>query len=131
MEKMAELPTLKLKVGNHYQNLSLSELYKQWKTDELQPYNFSKAQLTRIKKQFDEFKDQLVKKDSDTCISLIHLPPELSDITTNRETIQPLSDENLDVYTEEDFDTYPIPLSTYYDELLCAVNLLHEQLHQS
>jgi hypothetical protein len=140
---MAEFKTLKLKVGNHYQNLLLGELYKQWKTDELQTYNFSKAQLTRIKKQFEECKDQLTPPNPIPClvpkdtVNIPHdenIPPFFScPPEKDNEFPFPISDENLDVYTDDDF-THPEAIimetsTTYYEELLHTVNVLHQQLN--
>lgn len=133
---MEELKTLKLKVGNHYQHLSLGELYRQWKTNELQTYNFSKAQLTRIKKQFEEFKDQLTSPDPIPCLvpkDIVNTPHDENIPCLTEKDNEICVDENLDVYTDEDF-THPETIitmktsETYYEELLHAVNVLHQQL---
>lgn len=132
---MVELE-IKLKIGSHYKNLSLKSLHEQWKMDGLQSYSFSKAQLTRIKKHFEEFASQL-NPPIQSNTSLLEREPLVTVIRPNSPLEQ--GDEykqlNLDVYKEDDFE---VPIYTrlshtdchqeclnYYQELLSAVQELH------
>ena len=127
---MAELE-IKLKIGSHYQTLSLKSLYEQWKIDGLQSYSFSKAQLTRIKKQFEEFAHQLNPTVQSSSGKVSEIPPAP---TFPNEQCSEYKELNLDVYDETDFIvpcTQVDPISnrlTYYQELLSAVNELHKHL---
>lgn len=122
---MSTVTTIKLKIGDHYQNISLVTLFDQWKRDELQSYGLSKAQLNRVKKIFDEHKQDLIPSPPQPS-----QPPPLPSPSPSQS--QPLSDENLDVYTDEDFDHYKPPSHSYsyYQELLEATEALHQRLRQ-
>lgn len=115
---------IKLKIGSHYQTLSLKSLYEQWKIDGLQSYSFSKAQLTRIKKQFEEFASQLNSTQQ----------PHVDQSSPPIEECSEYKELDLDVYDENDFAVsctpldFPLDRLTYYQELLSAVNELHQHL---
>ena len=127
---------IKLKIGSHYQNLSLKSLHEQWKVDGLQSYSFSKAQLTRIKKHFEEFASQLNPPNHPDTSSLLNCDPPTTILRPDSplEQCDEYKELNLDVYTEDDFE---VPICTqlsyteiyqecpnYYQELLSAVQEL-------
>ena len=110
---------IKLKINDHYETLCLRKLYQQWSEDQLKLYNFSKAQLSRIKQQFEQF----------------HLHDEKNKTLKIEQQIQPSTEQNLsiqsvdvnfnlDVYTESDFDQYTPKFSNkfYYQQLLNKLN---------
>jgi hypothetical protein len=127
---------IKLKIGSHYQNLSLKSLHEQWKVDGLQSYSFSKAQLTRIRKHFEEFSSQLnppIRPDTSSLLNC-DTPTTISRPNSPLEQGDEYKELNLDVYTEDDFES---PICTqlyytanhqecpnYYQELLSAVQEL-------
>jgi hypothetical protein len=127
---------IKLKIGSHYQNLSLKFLHEQWKVDGLQSYSFSKTQLTRIKKHFEDFASQLNPPNRPDTSSLLNCDPQptISRPNLPLEQGDEYKELNLDVYTEDDFE---VPVYThllytennreclnYYQELLSAVQEL-------
>jgi hypothetical protein len=90
---------IKLKIQGHYQQLSIFSLYHEWCYNKLKDYQFSDSQLARIKKAFKEYQDAF-------------------DLIRN---------ENLDVYTDEDFlpDNYTNKNTgndDYYQHLLDLLN---------
>jgi hypothetical protein len=99
-------------------------LFDQWKRDELKSYGLSKAQLVRVKKIFEEHKNEL-----NTLPINVSPISQISPISSGPDP-QPLSDENLDVYTDEDFD-HSIPNQSYYQDLLQATEELHLRLNDT
>ena len=67
---------IKLKVKDHYEHLSVWTLYWDWHYEKLKTYDFSKSQLARIQKAFEE----------------------------HQNTLEALKHVNLDTYTEADFE---------------------------
>jgi hypothetical protein len=123
---------IKLKIGSHYQTLSLELLYKQWKTDGLRTYSFSKSQLTRIKKHFEDFASQLnPPQNKNTSTQACDFPVTETQTNSSIEQCDEYKELNLDVYIENDFEfptytqlhhanQYQERLN-YYQELLTAV----------
>jgi len=126
------LPTLKLKVGHHYQHLPLRVLFDQWHADGCQVYAFSKSQLARIHDQFETFRDLLGPPPSTEAAPCPFSPSTEAGPLPFPEAgpLPPFTEVQLDVYTDDDFPEIHADLRawSYYEELLQATEQLHQHL---